>query len=149
MILLLFLVFNYKHNINYKTFIIREEKITFSFHDLSLVTIFVSYKHLRIIFMQIKVVFITGASSGIGKALVKEFAKRGAKIAMGARNLEELQKNKTDLKSRGVDALSVQSDVTRELDCKNLVDDVWDTRYNFFSSSLYGMNKRQGGRIWR
>ena len=36
--------------------------------------------------MQNKVVIITGASSGIGKALVYEFAKRGAKIAMGARN---------------------------------------------------------------
>ena len=72
--------------------------------------------------MQNKVVIITGASSGIGKALVYEFAKRGAKIAMGARNLDELQKIETDLKSRGVDALSVQTDVTRELDCKNLVE---------------------------
>ena len=33
---------------------------------------------------------------------------------MGARNLDELQKIETDLKSRGVDALSVQTDVTRE-----------------------------------
>ena len=72
--------------------------------------------------MQNKVVIITGASSGIGKALVYEFAKRGAKIAMGARNLDELQKIETDLKSRGIDALSVQTDVTRELDCKNLVE---------------------------
>ena len=72
--------------------------------------------------MQNKVVIITGASSGIGQALVYEFAKRGAKIAMGARNLDELQKIETDLKSRGVDALSVQTDVTRELDCKNLVE---------------------------
>ena len=72
--------------------------------------------------MQNKVVIITGASSGIGKALVYEFAKRGAKIAMGARNLDELQKIETDLKSRGVDALSVQTDVTHEEDCKNLVE---------------------------
>ena len=51
--------------------------------------------------MQNKVVIITGASSGIGKALVYEFAKRWSKIAMGARNLDELQKIETDLKSRG------------------------------------------------
>ena len=42
--------------------------------------------------MQGKVVIVTGASSGIGKALVYEFAKRGAKIVMAARNLEELKK---------------------------------------------------------
>ena len=72
--------------------------------------------------MQNKVVIITGASSGIGKALVYGFAKRGAKIAMGARNLDELHKIETDLKSRGVDALSVQTDVTREADCKNLIE---------------------------
>jgi len=72
--------------------------------------------------MQNKVVIITGASSGIGKALVYEFAKRGAKIAMGARNIDELLKIETDLKSRGVESLSVQTDVTREADCKNLID---------------------------
>ena len=41
---------------------------------------------------------------------------------MGARNLDELQKIETNLKSRGIDALSVQTDVTRELDCKILVE---------------------------
>ena len=72
--------------------------------------------------MHNKVVIITGASYGIGKALVYEFAKRGAKIAMGARNLDELLKIETDLKSQGVESLSVQTDVTQESDCKNLID---------------------------
>lgn len=72
--------------------------------------------------MQNKVVIITGASSGIGKALVYEFAKRGAKIVMGARNTDELKKIKDDLKSRGTDIISVQTDVTNESDCKALVE---------------------------
>ena len=50
--------------------------------------------------MQNKVVIITGASSGIGKALVYEFAKRGAKIVMGARNMEELKKIEDDLERK-------------------------------------------------
>lgn len=77
--------------------------------------------------MQNKVVIITGASSGIGKALVYEFAKRGAKIAMGARNLDELLKIETNLKSRGIESLAVQTDVTREADCKNLIDKTVET----------------------
>lgn len=72
--------------------------------------------------MQNKVVIITGASSGIGKALVYEFAKRGAKIVMGARNTDELKKIEDDLKSRGTDIISVQTDVTNESDCKALAE---------------------------
>ena len=72
--------------------------------------------------MRNKVVIITGASSGIGKALVYEFAKRGAKIVMGARNTEELKKIEDDLKSQGIEIISVQTDVSNELDCKNLVE---------------------------
>ena len=72
--------------------------------------------------MQGKVVIVTGASSGIGKALVYEFAKRGAKIVMAARNLEELKKIEQELKDKNVESLPVQTDVTKESDCKILVE---------------------------
>ncbi|MEM1134752.1 MAG: SDR family oxidoreductase [Bacteroidota bacterium] len=41
---------------------------------------------------QDKVVWITGASSGIGEALVKEFAKRKAKIILSSRRKDVLEK---------------------------------------------------------
>ena len=43
--------------------------------------------------MKEKVVIITGASTGIGKALAEEYARRGAKLSLAARNIELLQSN--------------------------------------------------------
>jgi short-subunit dehydrogenase len=42
--------------------------------------------------LQNKVIWVTGASSGIGEALVYELAKEGAKIILSARRADELQR---------------------------------------------------------
>lgn len=72
--------------------------------------------------LQGKVVVITGASSGIGKALAYEFAKHNTKLAIGARNIEELNAIANDLINRGIEVIPVKTDVTSETDCKNLID---------------------------
>ncbi len=71
--------------------------------------------------MQNKVVIITGASSGIGKALAYEFARKGSKIVMGARNYEALTEIATDIKNNGGNVVFAQTDVSVEADCKNLI----------------------------
>jgi len=46
-----------------------------------------------------KVVWITGASSGIGEALAKEFARSGSILLLSARNEESLKKVKSSLEN--------------------------------------------------
>lgn len=70
--------------------------------------------------MNNKVVVITGASSGIGKALAKEFASRGASLSLGARRIDKLEALKSELGD--VDALCVETDVELESDCKRLIE---------------------------
>jgi len=69
------------------------------------------------------VVVITGASSGIGKALAYKFAKKGAKVVMGARNYAALIGIADDIIADGGVAISVEMDVTIEADCKRLIDE--------------------------
>ncbi len=70
-----------------------------------------------------KVVVITGASSGIGKALAEEMAKRGANVVLGARQYVTLCEITAELQQKyNVSALAVQADVSNEADCKALID---------------------------
>jgi len=68
-----------------------------------------------------KVVIITGASSGIGKACAEVFAKNGCKVMLCARQLEKLQYIEFQLTKKGYDVASFTADVSKEEDCKNLV----------------------------
>ena len=79
--------------------------------------------------MKDKVIIITGASSGIGKALATECAARGAKLSLGARNSEQLKTISEQLKANSEklfqvkrEILTTTTDVTSDMDCKNLID---------------------------
>ena len=69
-----------------------------------------------------KVVIVTGASSGIGKAIVEELLKFGSKVVMAARNIDKLQELENNYTAAGSDVLVVRTDVTVEEDCKHLID---------------------------
>jgi short-subunit dehydrogenase len=72
--------------------------------------------------MKDKVVIITGSSSGIGLATATEFARMGAKVVLAARRVEILKQIMNSLREQGYTAIAVETDVTREEDCKNLID---------------------------
>jgi short-subunit dehydrogenase len=71
--------------------------------------------------MEGKVVVITGASSGIGKALAFEFSGKGSKVVLGARNHDNLKKVADEINRQGGEAVYCVADVSDENDCKNLI----------------------------
>lgn len=69
-----------------------------------------------------KVVIITGASSGIGKSLAFEFARRGANLVLGARQYVTLCQLSEELeKQYAIKAVAVKCDVSIEEDCVALI----------------------------
>jgi NAD(P)-dependent dehydrogenase (short-subunit alcohol dehydrogenase family) len=68
-----------------------------------------------------KVAIVTGASSGIGRATAKLFAKEGAKVVVGARREAELAELVREIKDAGGDAIALAGDVQSETYAKDLV----------------------------
>jgi short-subunit dehydrogenase len=72
--------------------------------------------------LQNKIVVITGASSGIGKATALEFARRGANLVIGARRSEPLDEVAGLCRALGVQCTPAVADVAKREDCKRLID---------------------------
>jgi len=59
-----------------------------------------------------KVVIITGASRGLGKAITRLFAQEGAKVVLSARSIGDIEQIATDLRAEGLEALAFHCDVS-------------------------------------
>jgi NADP-dependent 3-hydroxy acid dehydrogenase YdfG len=68
-----------------------------------------------------KIVAITGASSGIGKAIAIALAKNGATVILGARRTAQLQQLVEEIKSKGGEATFTKIDVKHKTDLVRLV----------------------------
>ena len=78
-------------------------------------------------FFKGKTVVVTGASSGIGRALAEYFAAAGANAVLGARHEDALREIVGRIGAAGGHAAYAVCDVTREADCKRLIDTAVDT----------------------
>jgi NAD(P)-dependent dehydrogenase (short-subunit alcohol dehydrogenase family) len=71
-----------------------------------------------------KTVLITGGSRGLGLLLAKEFAARGAQIAISARQKDELDRAKNQLLGTTKDVLTIEGDITMRAEAENTVSTV-------------------------
>ncbi|HEY4676368.1 MAG TPA: SDR family NAD(P)-dependent oxidoreductase, partial [Candidatus Angelobacter sp.] len=63
-----------------------------------------------------EVVVITGASAGVGRATVREFAKHGARIGLIARGTDGLEEARREVEAAGGRALVLPVDVAKAAD---------------------------------
>jgi dehydrogenase/reductase SDR family member 7B len=70
-----------------------------------------------------KVVIITGASSGIGKACAARFLSAGYRVVINARNADKLEELKNGWPEYRNNLLTVAGDVSREEDCRLLIEE--------------------------
>ena len=89
-----------------------------------------------------KKLWITGASSGIGKAVAEKFAKEGWKVAVSARRVELLEKLAVH-----ENISSFPLDVTNSENCKTTFKQILQKFNNidicFFCSGTYDPKKEQ------
>ncbi len=72
--------------------------------------------------MENKVVFITGAASGIGYKIGVAFAKDGAKVVLTDINAEKVKEVSENLANDGFECIGVKCDVTKEDELQNALD---------------------------
>jgi short-subunit dehydrogenase len=70
------------------------------------------------------VVWITGASSGIGKAMAFEWARLGYKVVLSARRKELLEEIALNIKNSGGEALVVPVDIMEEKSIEDAVESI-------------------------
>jgi short-subunit dehydrogenase len=73
------------------------------------------------LFFKDKVVIITGASSGIGRATALAFAQLNAKVVLASRNEKELELLKAEIQVKGGQALIIKTDISSFDDTQRMV----------------------------
>ncbi|OLS41559.1 SDR family NAD(P)-dependent oxidoreductase [Bacillus sp. MRMR6] len=68
-----------------------------------------------------KVVMITGASKGLGRALTLAFAKEGTRLAICARSSKELLEVKSEAEALGAKVIAVTTDISNVRDVERFV----------------------------
>jgi short-subunit dehydrogenase len=77
--------------------------------------------HLSEYDLKDKTVLITGGSRGLGLVMAREFAREGSRLAICARDQDELEQARIDLETLGAEVLAVRCDVRNKQDVAQMV----------------------------
>lgn len=69
-----------------------------------------------------KVVLVTGASQGLGKALAFAYAEEGAKIVINSRSESSIKPAAEEIEGKGAEVLALEADVSDGTDVQRLID---------------------------
>jgi 3-oxoacyl-[acyl-carrier protein] reductase len=69
-----------------------------------------------------KVAIVTGAGTGLGRAIAVMFAREGAKVTLNGRRAEPIEKAAAEIAQAGGTALACAGDATKTADVKRLVE---------------------------
>ena len=67
-------------------------------------------------------ILVTGAGSGIGRAAAQLFADEGGRVVVVDQDEDEAQATVTSIRQAGGEALAIGADVSREADCRGMVE---------------------------
>ena len=82
-----------------------------------------------------KIALVTGAGSGLGKAIALGFTREGASLVLGGRRAEPLEKTLREIADEGGTGLVAPGDVTRAADVRRIIET--DLNHDF----LQGLKK--------
>jgi short-subunit dehydrogenase len=68
-----------------------------------------------------KTVLITGGSRGLGLVMAREFAQHGSRLALCARDEEELERARIDLEQHGAEVMVVRCDIRNRQEVNDMV----------------------------
>lgn len=93
-----------------------------------------------------KVAIITGAGSGMGRAMANLFAKEGAKVVAAEWHEGTLAEVVAEVKAAGGEIVDVQGDVSNEDDCRRIVETARNTfgRLDVLCNNAGVMDNNQG-----
>lgn len=87
------------------------------------ITKFVGSNYKMNLELKEKVVIVTGASKGIGKAIALAFGAEGCRVVVCARNEKELNQVAQHIRDFGGEALTIVADVTNKSDVERMVNE--------------------------